>query len=129
MGQLLSLKMVASESVEAFTDRFQRIRRAAKWDDDIRTATIFKRALPAFLRQGVSRSLFNLSRDQQDTVNKVAAKARMIISSNICQNDPSTSRSVPRLLSLLAIVLSPVHTFFLKVRMLPNTTPRMPNVI
>ncbi|RCH98755.1 hypothetical protein CU097_004348, partial [Rhizopus azygosporus] len=69
--------MVASESVEVFTDRFQRIRRAAKWDDDIRTATIFKRALP------------------QDTVNKIAAKARMIMPSNVCQNDPSTSRSVP----------------------------------
>lgn len=55
--------MVASESVEVFTDRFQRIRRAAKWDDDIRTATIFKRALPVFLGQGVSRSLLNLSRD------------------------------------------------------------------
>ncbi|KAG0752178.1 hypothetical protein G6F16_013426 [Rhizopus arrhizus] len=30
MDQLLSLKMAAAESIEAFTDRFQRIRRAAK---------------------------------------------------------------------------------------------------
>ncbi|KAG1530273.1 hypothetical protein G6F51_013889 [Rhizopus arrhizus] len=29
MDQLLSLKMVPAESIEAFTDRFQRIRRAA----------------------------------------------------------------------------------------------------
>ncbi|KAG1038147.1 hypothetical protein G6F43_012738 [Rhizopus delemar] len=77
MDQLMSLKMVSTESIEAFTDRFQRIRRAAKWDDDIRTASIYKRALPAFLRQEVSRSLLNLGRDQQDSVAKVAAKARM----------------------------------------------------
>ncbi|KAG0733296.1 hypothetical protein G6F66_012260 [Rhizopus arrhizus] len=56
MDQLLSLKMVPAESIEAFTDRFQRIRRAAKWDDNIQTASIYKRTLPAFLRQEVSRS-------------------------------------------------------------------------
>ncbi|KAG1495737.1 hypothetical protein G6F52_012999 [Rhizopus delemar] len=75
MDQLLSLKMVPAESIEAFTDRFQRIRRAAKWDDDIRTASIYKRALPAFLRQEVSRSLLNLGRDQQDSVAKVGQLA------------------------------------------------------
>ncbi|KAG1143424.1 hypothetical protein G6F37_012470 [Rhizopus arrhizus] len=79
MDQLLSLKMLSTESIEAFTDRFQRIRRAAKWDDDIRTASIYKRALPGFLRQEVSRSLLNLGRDQQDSVAKVAAKARMVL--------------------------------------------------
>ncbi|KAG1033410.1 hypothetical protein G6F43_013576 [Rhizopus delemar] len=84
MDQLLSLKMLSTESIEAFTDRFQRIRRAAKWDDDIKTASIYKRALPAFLRQEVSRSLLNLVRDQQDSVTKVAAKARMVLSSNLC---------------------------------------------
>ncbi|KAG1573003.1 hypothetical protein G6F48_013390 [Rhizopus delemar] len=84
MDQLLSLKMVSTESIEAFTDRFQRIRRAAKWDDDIKTASIYKRALPAFLRQEVSRSLLNLGRDQQDSVAKVAAKARVVLSSNLC---------------------------------------------
>ncbi|KAG1297297.1 hypothetical protein G6F64_013079 [Rhizopus arrhizus] len=78
MDQLLSLKMGSTESIEAFTDRFQRIRRAAKWDDDIKTASIYKRALPNFLRQEVSRSLLNLGRDQQDSVTKVAAKARMV---------------------------------------------------
>ncbi|KAG1318289.1 hypothetical protein G6F62_012434 [Rhizopus arrhizus] len=56
MDQLLSLKMLSTESIESFTDRFQRIRRAAKWDDDIKTASIYKRALPPFLRQEVSRS-------------------------------------------------------------------------
>ncbi|KAG1135576.1 hypothetical protein G6F37_012664 [Rhizopus arrhizus] len=85
MDQLLSLKMLSTESIESFTDRFQRIRRAAKWDDDIKTASIYKRALPAFLRQEVSRSLLNLGRDQQDSVTKVAAKARMVLSSNLCQ--------------------------------------------
>ncbi|KAG0779091.1 hypothetical protein G6F21_012730 [Rhizopus arrhizus] len=97
MDQLLSLKMAAAESIEAFTDRFQRIRRAAKWDDDIKTATIYKRALPAFLRQEVSRSLLNLGRDQQDSVAKVAAKARMVLSSNLCSevNPPPRQASVP----------------------------------
>ncbi|KAL4210559.1 hypothetical protein CU097_013364 [Rhizopus azygosporus] len=77
MDQLLSLKMVASESVEAFTGRFQCTFCAAKWDDDMRTTTIFKRTLPAFLRQEISRSLLNLSRDQQDTVNKVTTKTQL----------------------------------------------------
>ncbi|CEI93133.1 hypothetical protein RMCBS344292_07376 [Rhizopus microsporus] len=95
MDQLLSLKMVASESVEAFTGRFQCTFCAAKWDDDMRTTTIFKRTLPAFLRQEISRSLLNLSRDQQDTVNKVTTKVRMIMLSNISQNDTSTTKSVP----------------------------------
>jgi hypothetical protein len=92
MDQLLSLKMMPAESIEAFTDRFQRIRRAAKWDDDIRTATIFKRALPTFLKQEVSRSLLNVGRDHQDSVSKVAAKARVVLSSNICQNESVSSR-------------------------------------
>ncbi|CEG83852.1 hypothetical protein RMATCC62417_18109 [Rhizopus microsporus] len=86
MDQLLSLKMTLAES---------RIRRAAKWKDDIRTATIFKRSLPAFLRQEAPPSLLHLGRDQQDSVNKVAAKAHMILSSNICQNESSTSWSAP----------------------------------
>ncbi|KAG0814717.1 hypothetical protein G6F19_013087 [Rhizopus arrhizus] len=99
MDQLLSLKMAAAESIEAFTDRFQRIRRAAKWDDDIKTASIYKRALPAFLRQEVSRSLLNLGRDQQDSVAKVAAKARMVLSSNLCSEVSPSPRqaSVPEL--------------------------------
>ncbi|EIE80639.1 hypothetical protein RO3G_05344 [Rhizopus delemar RA 99-880] len=92
MDQLLSLKMLPTESIEAFTDRFQRIRRAAKWDDDIRTASIYKRALPGFLRQEVSRSLLNLGRDQQDSVTKVAAKARMVLSSNLCSESGSSNR-------------------------------------
>ncbi|KAG1164886.1 hypothetical protein G6F36_013653 [Rhizopus arrhizus] len=92
MDQLLSLKMVSTESIEAFTDRFQRIRRAAKWDDDIKTASIYKRALPNFLRQEVSRSLLNLGRDQQDSVTKVAAKARMVLSSNLCSEVGNSSR-------------------------------------
>ncbi|KAG0809320.1 hypothetical protein G6F17_013750 [Rhizopus arrhizus] len=92
MDQLLSLKMLSTESIEAFTDRFQRIRRAAKWDDDIRTASIYKRALPGFLRQEVSRSLLNLGRDQQDSVTKVAAKARMVLSSNLCSESGSSNR-------------------------------------
>ncbi|KAG1370370.1 hypothetical protein G6F61_012093 [Rhizopus arrhizus] len=92
MDQLLSLKMLSTESIEAFTDRFQRIRRAAKWDDDIRTASIYKRALPGFLRQEVSRSLLNLGRDQQDSVAKVAAKARMVLSSNLCSESGSSNR-------------------------------------
>ncbi|KAG1168710.1 hypothetical protein G6F35_017407 [Rhizopus arrhizus] len=79
MDQLLSLKMLPTESIEACTDRFQRIRRAAKWDDDIRTASIYKRALPSFLRQKISRSLLSLGRDQQDSVAKAAAKARTIL--------------------------------------------------
>ncbi|EIE92710.1 hypothetical protein RO3G_17422 [Rhizopus delemar RA 99-880] len=96
MDQLLSLKMVSTESIEAFTDRFQRIRRAAKWDDDIKTASIYKRALPNFLRQEVSRSLLNLGRDQQDSVTKVAAKARMVLSSNLCSEvgNPSRQESI-----------------------------------
>ncbi|KAG1036455.1 hypothetical protein G6F43_013047 [Rhizopus delemar] len=97
MDQLLSLKMVSTESIEAFTDRFQRNRRAAKWDDDIRTASIYKRALPAFLRQEVSRSLLNLGRDQQDSVAKVAAKARVVLSSNLCSEVSPSPRqeSIP----------------------------------
>ncbi|KAG1001484.1 hypothetical protein G6F27_012831 [Rhizopus arrhizus] len=97
MDQLLSLKMGSAESIEAFTDRFQRIRRAAKWDDDIKTASIYKRALPNFLRQEVSRSLLNLGRDQQDSVTKVAAKARMVLSSNLCSEvgNPSRQESAP----------------------------------
>ena len=83
--------MLPTESIEAFTDRFQRIRRAAKWDDDIRTASIYKRALPGFLRQEVSRSLLNLGREQQDSVTKVAAKARMVLSSNLCSENGSSS--------------------------------------
>ncbi|KAG0780215.1 hypothetical protein G6F21_012235 [Rhizopus arrhizus] len=92
MDQLLSLKMLSTESIEAFTDRFQRIRRAAKWDDDISTASIYKRALPGFLRQEVSRSFLNLGRDQQDSVAKVAAKARMVLSSNLCSESGSSNR-------------------------------------
>lgn len=64
MNQLLSLKMTSAESAEAFIDRFQRIRCAAKWEYDARTATFFKRALPGFLRQEVSSSLLHLGRDQ-----------------------------------------------------------------
>ncbi|KAI7902104.1 uncharacterized protein BX663DRAFT_561692 [Cokeromyces recurvatus] len=59
MDKLLSLKVQPNESIEAFTDRFQRIRRAAKWEDVIRTAIIFK----------------------------LVAKARMILSSKICAED------------------------------------------
>ena len=92
MDQLLSLKMLSTESIESFTDRFQRIRTAAKWDDDIKTASIYKRALPAFLRQEVSRSFLNLGRDQQDSVAKVAAKARMVLSSNLCSESGSSNR-------------------------------------
>ncbi|KAG1537752.1 hypothetical protein G6F49_012718 [Rhizopus delemar] len=95
MDQLLTLKMAAAESIEAFTDRFQRIRRAAKWDDDIKTASIYKRALPAFLRQEVSRSLLNLGRDQQDSVAKVAAKARVVLSSNLCTEVSPSPRQDP----------------------------------
>ncbi|KAG1140826.1 hypothetical protein G6F37_012916 [Rhizopus arrhizus] len=97
MDQLLSLKMESMESIEAFTDKFQRIRRAAKWDDDIKTASIYKRALPNFLRQEVSRSLLNLGRDQQDSVTKVAAKARMVLSSDLCSEvgNPSRQESAP----------------------------------
>jgi hypothetical protein len=52
MDRLLSLKMILAESVEAFTDRFQRIRRAAKWEDDIRTATILNELyLPSFAKK------------------------------------------------------------------------------
>ncbi|ORE04070.1 hypothetical protein BCV72DRAFT_251481 [Rhizopus microsporus var. microsporus] len=85
MNQLLSLKITSVESVEAFIDRFQRIRCAAKWEYDARTATIFKRALPGFLRQEVSSSLLHLG----------PVMAYMILSSNICQNKSSTSRSAP----------------------------------
>ncbi|KAG1545597.1 hypothetical protein G6F49_010748 [Rhizopus delemar] len=106
MDQLLSLKMLPTESIEAFTDRFQRIRRAAKWDDDIRTASIYKRALPGFLRQEVSRSLLNLGRDQQDSVTKVAAKARMVLSSNLCSENSSSSRQDPGLKSSSSPLLS-----------------------
>ncbi len=60
IDQLLTIKMQQNESIEAFTDRFQRTRRAAKWQDDIRTATLFKRALPIALYKEVSRSLLNL---------------------------------------------------------------------
>ncbi|KAG1154205.1 hypothetical protein G6F37_009663 [Rhizopus arrhizus] len=89
--------MVPVESIETFTDRFQRIRRAAKWDDDIKTASIYKRTLPAFLRQEVSRSLLNLGRDQQDSVAKVAAKARKVLPSNLCSEVSPSPRqaSVP----------------------------------
>ncbi|KAG1018044.1 hypothetical protein G6F43_014406 [Rhizopus delemar] len=87
--------MGSSESIEAFTDRFQRIRRAAKWDDDIKTASIYKRALPAFLRKEVSRSLLNLGRDQQNSVTKVAAKARMVLTSNLCSEVSSSPRQDP----------------------------------
>ncbi|KAG1577308.1 hypothetical protein G6F48_012755 [Rhizopus delemar] len=73
----------------------ERIRRAAKWDDDIRTASIYKRALPAFLRQEVSRSLLNLGRDQQGSVAKVAAKARMVLSSNLCSEVNPSPRQDP----------------------------------
>ncbi|KAG1328408.1 hypothetical protein G6F63_011872 [Rhizopus arrhizus] len=92
MDQLLSLKMLPTESIEACTDRFQRIRRAAKWDDDIRTASIYKRALPSFLRQKISRSLLSLGRDQQDSVAKAAAKARTVLSSNLCSESGSSNR-------------------------------------
>ncbi|KAG1031968.1 hypothetical protein G6F43_013856 [Rhizopus delemar] len=98
--------MLPTESIEAFTDRFQRIRRAAKWDDDIRTASIYKRALPGFLRQEVSRSLLNLGRDQQDSVTKVAAKARMVLSSNLCSENSSSSRQDPGLKSSSSPLLS-----------------------
>ncbi|KAG1436022.1 hypothetical protein G6F56_013735 [Rhizopus delemar] len=83
IDQLLTIKMQQDESIEAFTDRFQRIRRAAKWQDDIRTAALFKRALPIALYKEVSRSLLNLPLNQQDSVCKVSAKARTVISSNI----------------------------------------------
>ncbi|KAG1406336.1 hypothetical protein G6F59_012420 [Rhizopus arrhizus] len=108
MDQLLSLKMGSAESIEAFTDRFQRIRRAAKWDDDIKTASIYKRALPNFLRQEVSRSLLNLGRDQQDSVTKVAAKARMVLSSNLCSEvgNPNRQESAPSKSSTSSLLTS-----------------------
>ncbi|KAG1277722.1 hypothetical protein G6F66_012223 [Rhizopus arrhizus] len=79
--------MQQNESIEAFTDRFQRIRCAAKWQDDIRTAALFKHALPIVLYKKVSRSLLNLSLNKQDSVCKVFAKARTVISSNICNDE------------------------------------------
>ncbi|KAG1403783.1 hypothetical protein G6F59_012719 [Rhizopus arrhizus] len=87
IDQLLTIKMQQNESIEAFTDRFQRIRRAAKWQDDIRTAALFKRALPIALYKEVSRSLLNLPLNMQDSVCKVSAKARTVISSNICNDE------------------------------------------
>ncbi|KAG0783823.1 hypothetical protein G6F22_008536 [Rhizopus arrhizus] len=87
IDQLLTIKMQQNESIEAFTDRFQRIRRAAKWQDDIRTAALFKRALPIALYKEVSSSLLNLPLNMQDSVCKVYAKARTVISSNICNGE------------------------------------------
>ncbi|KAG0737188.1 hypothetical protein G6F66_011495 [Rhizopus arrhizus] len=87
IDQLLTIKMQQNESIKAFTDRFQRIRCAAKWQDDIRTAALFKRALPIVLYKKVSRSLLNLPLNMQDSVCKVFAKARTVISSNICNDE------------------------------------------
>ncbi|KAG1165385.1 hypothetical protein G6F36_013381 [Rhizopus arrhizus] len=95
IDQLLTIKMEQNESIEAFTDRFQRIRRAAKWQDDIRTAALFKRALPIALYKEVSRSLLNLPLNMQDSVCKVSAKARTVISSNIC-NDEAMAAGVTK---------------------------------
>ncbi|KAG0777820.1 hypothetical protein G6F22_011615 [Rhizopus arrhizus] len=64
--------MQQNESIEAFTDRFQRIRCAAKWQDDIRTAALFKRALPIVLYKKVPRSLLNLPLNMQDSVSMAA---------------------------------------------------------
>ncbi|KAG0935660.1 hypothetical protein G6F25_014057 [Rhizopus arrhizus] len=65
-----------------------------------------KRALPAVLRQEVSRSLLNLGRDQQDSVAKVAAKARMVLSSNLCSEISPSPRqaSVPVKSSSLSLL-------------------------
>ncbi|EIE79073.1 hypothetical protein RO3G_03778 [Rhizopus delemar RA 99-880] len=71
---------------------FNVFEKAAKWDDDIRTASIYKRALPAYYVRKVSRYLVNLGRDQQDSVTKVAAKARMVLSSNLCSESGSSNR-------------------------------------
>ncbi|KAG1139974.1 hypothetical protein G6F37_009661 [Rhizopus arrhizus] len=87
IDQLLTIKMQQNESIEAFTDRFQRIRCAAKWQDDIRTAALFKRDLPIALYKKVSRSLLNLPLNIQGSVCKVFAKARTVISSNICNDE------------------------------------------
>ncbi|KAG0803572.1 hypothetical protein G6F19_013399 [Rhizopus arrhizus] len=95
IDQLLTIKMQQDESIEAFTDRFQRIRRAAKWQDDIRTAALFKRALPIALYKEVSRSLLNLPLNMQDSVCKVSAKARTVISSNIC-NDEAMAANITK---------------------------------
>ncbi|KAG1454083.1 hypothetical protein G6F46_008874 [Rhizopus delemar] len=90
IDQLLTIKMQQNESIVAFTDRFQRIRRAAKWQDDIRAAVLFKRVLPLALCKEVSRSLLNLPLNQQDSVYKVSAKARTVIS-NICNDEAMTA--------------------------------------
>ncbi|KAG1539522.1 hypothetical protein G6F51_009086 [Rhizopus arrhizus] len=95
IDQVLTIKMQQNESIEAFTDRFQRIRRAAKWQDDIRAAALFNRALPVALYKEVSRSLLNLPLNEQDSVCKVSAKACTVISSNIC-NDEAMAASVTK---------------------------------
>ncbi|KAG1585905.1 hypothetical protein G6F47_011373 [Rhizopus delemar] len=95
IDQLLTIKMQQNESIKAFPDRCQRIRRAAKWQDDIRTAALFKRALPVALYKEVSCSLLNLPLNQQDSVCKVSAKVHTVISSNIC-NDETMAAGVTK---------------------------------
>ncbi|KAG0817715.1 hypothetical protein G6F20_002154 [Rhizopus arrhizus] len=75
--------MQQNESIEAFTDRFQRTRRAAKWQDDIRTATLFKRALPIALYKEVSRSLLNLPLNIMLVVQASKAKLNSIPDPNV----------------------------------------------
>ncbi|KAG1167100.1 hypothetical protein G6F36_012687 [Rhizopus arrhizus] len=83
IDQLLTIKMQQNESIEAFTDRFQRTRRAAKWQDDIRTATLFKRALPIALYKEVSRSLLNLPLNIMLVVQASKAKLNSIPDPNV----------------------------------------------
>lgn len=82
VDQLLSLRMSEDESVEAFTDRFQRMRRAAKWADNFDAAALFKRALPRALREEVMRSLISNPQCQQQSIGKVASIARSVMTSN-----------------------------------------------
>lgn len=95
--ELVVMRMSVEESVESFTDRFHRVRRAAKWENNLVAAIVYKRALPDALMNEIDRALLITPLSAADNISKITTIARKIMASNIGLGlSPLSARSGPR---------------------------------
>ncbi|KAI8977561.1 hypothetical protein BDF20DRAFT_913870 [Mycotypha africana] len=93
MEQLLNLRMAPRESIDAITDRFERLRRAAKRENDVKTATLLRLSLLPKLRPEVARLLLNvplsITTIKDDDTSNARTNNTVTISAQFHLHDPS----------------------------------------
>ena len=78
MGSLVNMRMLRSESVESYTDRFHKVRRDAGCQDDRMTAMMFVNSLLPELSQHVSLSQAHLAAELRASIDQAANLARSL---------------------------------------------------